>query len=197
MNRDDHSDAPSEWVNPADESAQPISARDPERQSPTRARGGRSAKVIASVAAAMVIGGSITFALDRQSGSSANASNPSAVASSSIAASSSAGGPLAGEQHILGTVAGKSASSVTVKSSAGTSATYTVNATTEIVRNGQAATLADIQVGDPVLVHVYPSSSGQMLVERLLAGTSANDIGHGDGLRSTPSTPETTTTSIS
>jgi hypothetical protein len=70
-------------------------------------------------------------------------------------------------------VTAKTATSVTVKSSSGT-ATYTVNATTQIIRNGQAATLADVEVGDPVQVHVYPSSSGQMLVERLLAGSSAS-----------------------
>jgi hypothetical protein len=36
-----------------------------------------------------------------------------------------------------------------------------------------------MQVGDPVLVHVYRSSSGQLLAERLSAGTSAGDAGPG------------------
>jgi len=84
-------------------------------------------------------------------------------------------GGLAGEQHIQGTLTAKAASTITVQSASGT-ATYTVDSTTEILRNGQAATLAAVQVGDPVVVHVYPSG-GQMLVERLLAGTSASDGG--------------------
>ena len=67
---------------------------------------------------------------------------------------------------------------MTLRSTGGT-ATYTVNDTTQIVRNGQTATLAAVQVGDPVLVHVYPSSSGQLLVERLFAGSSAGDGGPG------------------
>ena len=40
--------------------------------------------------------------------------------------------------------------------------------------DGRAASLSSVQVGDPVVVHVYPSSSGQMLVERLFAGSSAS-----------------------
>ena len=70
----------------------------------------------------------------------------------------------------------KTATTVTVKSASGT-ATYTVDNAAQIVRNGQTATLSAIQVGDPVLVHVYPSSSGQLLVERLFAGTTTTDPG--------------------
>jgi hypothetical protein len=83
------------------------------------------------------------------------------------------GGGLAGEQHIEGTLTAKTASTITVKSASGTAA-YTVDNSTEILRNGQTAALAAVQIGDPVVVHVYPSG-GQMLVERLLAGTSASD----------------------
>ena len=86
------------------------------------------------------------------------------------------GGSVAGEQHIQGTVTATTATTLTVKSSSATT-TYTVNATTEIIRNGKSAMLAGIKVGDPVMVHVFPSSSGTMLVERLMAGTSASDGG--------------------
>jgi Domain of unknown function (DUF5666) len=104
----------------------------------------------------------------------AGAGNPLAV----VQGPGGFGGPVAGEQHIQGTVTARTATTVTVRSTGGT-ATYTVNDSTQIVRNGQAATLAAIQVGDPVLVHVYPSWSGQLLVERLLAGDSASDSGPG------------------
>jgi hypothetical protein len=49
-----------------------------------------------------------------------------------------------------------------------------VDASSQIVRNGQVATLAAVRVGDPVLVHVYPSSSGRLTVERLFATGSAS-----------------------
>src|SRR2546429_567458 len=140
-----------------------------------RPRFGRTARIVAPVAAAALIGGAV-FALDHSSSSNASAGvAPAAFVGQ--AAYGGRGGPLAGEQYVQGTVTAKTGSTVTVKSSSGT-ATYTVNATAEIVRNGQAATLAEVQVGAPGLVHVYPSS-GQMLVERLFAGPSASDDGPG------------------
>jgi len=146
---------------------------------PRSPRFGGVAKTVAPVVVALVAGGGIVFALEHHSGSASAAGATPAVnggggLSGAGGNGNGFGGGVAGEQHILGTVAATGAATITVKTGSG-SATYVVNATTEIVRNGQSATLSEIQVGDPVLVHVYPSSSGQMLVERLLAGTSAND----------------------
>jgi hypothetical protein len=90
-------------------------------------------------------------------------------------------GVPAGEQHLQGRVTAKTATTVTVESASGT-ATYTVDGSSQIVRDGQTATLAAIQVGEPVLVHVYPGSSGRLLVERLFAGSSAGDAGPGAGV---------------
>ena len=84
-----------------------------------------------------------------------------------------AGGPgaVAGEQHLEGTLTAVTSTTVTVKTSDGTD-TYELTDSTQIVRNGQAATADDLEVGDPVLVHVYPSGSGdQLAVERIFAGT--------------------------
>lgn len=140
--------------------------------SPPPRRAG-AARAAALVAAGLLVGGGLVFALVHRSGTSNAAGNNASAAVGSFAGgppSGGVGGGVAGERHLQGTVAGTTATTVTVKSSSGT-ATYTVNATTEIVRNGQAATLASVKVGDPVLVHVYPSSSGRMMVERLFAGT--------------------------
>lgn len=63
-----------------------------------------------------------------------------------------------------------------MRSSRGT-ATCSVTSTSEIVRNGQAAALSAVQVGDAVFLHVYPDTSGQTVVERLYAGTSASNGG--------------------
>ncbi len=140
----------------------------------------RGARVAAPIVAALLVGGAVVYAVDHGSGASTTSAGTSAVFAGPQASGGAGGaaGPVAGEEHIQGTVTAKTSSTVTVKSSGGT-ATYTVNATTEIVRNGQTATLADIKVNDPVLVHVFPSASGRMLVERLLAGISASNTGTG------------------
>jgi hypothetical protein len=142
----------------------------------------RPAGAVALALAAMLVGGGIVFAMDRHATASAG-NAPAAVAGPNglgdgLAAPGGTGGPVAGEDHVQGMVSAKTATTVTVKSASGT-ATYTVNGSTQIVRDGQTATLAAVQVGDPVLVHVYPSSSGQLLVERLFARSSASDGGPG------------------
>jgi hypothetical protein len=94
------------------------------------------------------------------------------------------GGPggVAGEEHIEGTVSATTGSTVTVKGTDGTTATYTVTSDTQVVRDGAQANLSDVQVGDAVLVHVLPTTSGgHKTAERLFAGTlPAGGIG-GDG----------------
>jgi hypothetical protein len=148
---------------------------------PGRFRG--PATTVAIVLAALLVGGGVMYALDHRAGAAATTGIPAVAvpgpnglgggAAPGGAGGPGGAGPLAGEQHVQGTVTAKTATTVTVKSSAGT-ATYTVDASSQIVRNGQAATLAAVQVGDPVLVHVYPSSSGRLTVERLFATGSAS-----------------------
>ena len=78
------------------------------------------------------------------------------------------------------TGAGVGDSTVTVESASGT-ATYQVVSDTQIVRDGAAAQLSDLEAGDPVLVHVYPASSDsdRMVVERIFAGTLPSSPGLG------------------
>ncbi len=96
------------------------------------------------------------------------------------------GGPT-GEQHLAGTLTEVSGMTVTVSPGSGPGTgtdSYTLTGDTQIVRDGAPATVEDLQVGDPVLVHVYPSSSGdEQLVERLFAGTlpPAGGLGPGPG----------------
>jgi hypothetical protein len=79
------------------------------------------------------------------------------------------GGGFAGEQHVSGTLTAVGASSITVRTASGTQA-YTVTGTTDVQRNGSRVPLSALQVGDPVVVHAYPSGS-TTVVERVLAGT--------------------------
>jgi hypothetical protein len=92
------------------------------------------------------------------------------------------GGGVAGEQHVTGTLTAVGTSTVTVRSSSGTT-TYPVTSSTQIVRNGAAATLSQLKVGDPVVVHVLPSRSGTKTLERIFAGSNlpAEDPGQGGG----------------
>lgn len=83
------------------------------------------------------------------------------------------GGGLAGEQRLQGTLTRVGGSTITVRTSAGTS-TYTVTDATQIVRNGAVVGLGSLKAGDPVLVHLYPSGAGgRLLAERIFAGTSS------------------------
>ncbi|HET7571217.1 MAG TPA: DUF5666 domain-containing protein [Gaiellaceae bacterium] len=146
-----------------------------------RRRLGAGSKTASLVAAGAIAGGGAVFALGHGSGSTPAA----AAARADGGGFPGQGGGLpgrgvAGERRLQGTVTATTGSSITVETSSG-AATYTVDAATEIVRNGERATLADVRVGDPVLVHVYPGSNGRLLVERILAGTMPSGPGGGFG----------------
>ena len=87
------------------------------------------------------------------------------------------GGPrggLPGEEHVVGTLSAVGASTITVKSASGT-ATYPIDATTLLVKDGQrVSSLAALTVGDTVVVHVYPSN-GSTRVEMVLDGVPPGD----------------------
>jgi hypothetical protein len=77
-----------------------------------------------------------------------------------------------GEQHLHGTLTAVGSSSVTVRTDAGTTTTYAVTAATQVVRDGTPVALAQLKVGDEVVLHVLPGTSGgRPVLERLLAGT--------------------------
>ncbi len=134
---------------------------------------GRSRRNVAA-AVGLVVGGALVGGI---AVSALTVHGDSPVATNLRPAASTAGGfgpgsgrGLDGEQHLRGTLTAVGGSSITVRSASGT-ATYTVTGTTQVVRDGAEATLDQLEVGDPVLVHVYPSSGGAMLVERVFAGS--------------------------
>jgi hypothetical protein len=90
------------------------------------------------------------------------------------------GGGMAGEIRVGGTITAVSSSGLTVEQADGTTATYAANGTTDVRRDGAQSSLSALKVGDRVLVHVLPSTSGSGTVaERILAGTSATGGGPG------------------
>lgn len=73
-----------------------------------------------------------------------------------------------GEQRFVGTLTQVSGSSVTVRTQSGT-ATYQVGSDTQVVKDGQVASVSDLAAGDEVLMHVI-SGGGTPTVERIIAG---------------------------
>jgi hypothetical protein len=160
---------------------------------PAPARGWRAAsrgqRVLALGAAGVLVAGGVAVAVATTSGASDTGTTANAAGqvpggltqppSGGQAPDGTQGfgvpgaGPsgVAGEEHVEGTVSATTGSTVTVKATDGTTATYTVTSDTQVVRDGAQASLSEIQVGDAVLVHVLPTTSGgHKTAERLFAG---------------------------
>jgi hypothetical protein len=180
---------------------------------PAAARGWRAAsrgqRVLALAAAGVLVAGGVAVAVATSSGASdtGTATNTAGQVPGGLAQSRSGGqapggpqgfggpgagrGGIDGEQHVEGTVSATSGSTVTVTVTDGTTATYTVTSDTQVVRDGAPASLSDVQVGDAVLVHVLPTTSGgHKTAERLFAGTLPAG-GFGGGGAGGPGSPDT------
>jgi len=82
-------------------------------------------------------------------------------------------GGRTGEQHVFGTVTVVGSSSVTVRLANGSTSTYSVLASSDIVKDGTRVSLSAIKTGDAVFLHVYPSN-GRTVVEHLFADDRSN-----------------------
>jgi hypothetical protein len=106
------------------------------------------------------------------------------------------GGPgqgQGGERRLIGTLTAVSGSKVTVKTSSG-SGTYDLVAQTQIVRNGAPAAASDLKAGDRVLLHVFPATGSDGVLERLIAVSGASGSGSGtSGSGTTGSDTDATT----
>lgn len=130
----------------------------------------------ALVAAGVLAGGGVAFAVGHHSddaGANVATSTPFGEQGQQRGGFGGFGAPggVDGELRLQGTLTAVGSSSVSLKTSAGTS-TYAVTSATQIIRNGAPATLSQLKAGEQVFVHVYPSGSGSGLtVERLFVGT--------------------------
>lgn len=87
------------------------------------------------------------------------------------------GGGRDGEQHVFGTLTAVGASTVTVRTQAGTTTTYRIDSSTQLVKDGQqVSSLSAMHVDDQVVVHVYPLN-GATHVERVLDGVPPGGFG--------------------
>jgi len=100
---------------------------------------------------------------------------------------------LPGEQHLVGTLTAVGPSSITVSDN-GSSATYPIESSTVLVKNGQrVSSPSALTVGDTVVVHVYPRN-GSTHTERVIDGVPAgpgDDGGPADADGNTGTTTET------
>ena len=80
------------------------------------------------------------------------------------------GGGFSGEQHLFGTLTAVGSSTFSLNTASGTTATYQIDATTQLVKDGQqVGSLSAMHLGDRVAVHVYPLN-GATHVERVIDG---------------------------
>lgn len=77
-----------------------------------------------------------------------------------------------GEEHVIGTVTNVSASSVTVKTSAGKSVDVAFDSGTTYSRANQAIQAADIKAGDRIVIHAKEVNE-KLVAHTVEIGTSA------------------------
>lgn len=69
------------------------------------------------------------------------------------------------EQHVIGTVASVTKDSITVKTTANKLVTVAVAPETTFSKNKAAAKLADLNVGDRVVIHAKEPSEGKLVAD--------------------------------
>jgi len=69
------------------------------------------------------------------------------------------------EQHVIGTVASVTKDSITVKTTANKLVTVAVAPETTLSKNKAAAKLADLNVGDRVVIHAKEPSEGKLVAD--------------------------------
>ena len=81
------------------------------------------------------------------------------------------GGAMAGETRVIGTITAVGSDSLTVQGTDGSTATYAVDDTTQIVTGTGEVALSQLEAGEQVLVHVLADGAGDVTAERVLVGT--------------------------
>jgi hypothetical protein len=77
------------------------------------------------------------------------------------------------EQHVIGTVASVAKDSITVKTTANALVTVAVVPQTTFTKNKAAAKLADLNVGDRVVIHAKEPTEGKLVADTVQFSTPA------------------------
>lgn len=75
------------------------------------------------------------------------------------------------EQHVIGTVASVTADSITVKTTANALVTVAVVPQTTFAKSKAAAKLADLKVGDRVVIHAKEPTEGKLVADTVQFST--------------------------
>lgn len=90
------------------------------------------------------------------------------------------------EEHVIGTVASVAKDSVTVKTTANTLVTVAIVPQTTFTRNKTAAKLADLNVGDRVVIHAKEPTEGKLVADTVQFSTPAAKAVPGKAAQATP-----------
>lgn len=77
------------------------------------------------------------------------------------------------EEHVIGTVASVAKDSVTVKTTANVLVTVAIVPQTTFTKNKASAKLADLNVGDRVVIHAKEPTEGKLLADTVEFSTPA------------------------
>jgi hypothetical protein len=77
------------------------------------------------------------------------------------------------EEHVIGTVASVTTDSITVKTTANALITVAVVPQTTFSKNKAAAKLADLKVGDRVVIHAKEPTEGKLVADTVQFSTPA------------------------
>ena len=77
------------------------------------------------------------------------------------------------EEHVIGTVASVTTDSITVKTTANALVTVAVVPQTTFNKNKAAAKLADLKVGDRVVIHAKEPTEGKLVADTVQFSTPA------------------------
>jgi hypothetical protein len=70
-----------------------------------------------------------------------------------------------GEEHVIGTVAKVARDSITVKTTAGKMVTVAVAPETKFIKAKAPSTLADLNIGDRVVIHAKEPTEGKLVAD--------------------------------
>jgi hypothetical protein len=132
---------------------------------PAARRTGGAAAMAALVLAGALIGGVGVAAVAHGGAGSTTAGGSAAAAGHPDQLGAPPGDD---EVQVSGTLRSVDPSSIRLHTAHGTS-TYPVTAATQVLAQGELASLSDLRSGQPVLVHLVPSGSS-MSVDRIIAG---------------------------
>lgn len=87
-----------------------------------------------------------------------------------------------GMQHVMGTVAAVTDSSITVETVKHTKVTVLVNSSTKFVNSNAQATLKDLKIGERVVIHAKDNAKDKLVGAEVRWGAASTSMGKMEGM---------------